>query len=83
MTMLNPYTSSPKYNSRVVWYDSFAKGGKVVWLVFYGDQLLAEVKNMQQAQNVTNIANGGLQEFQKASGRIKGGNSEHGNNHQG
>jgi len=48
----NPYNSSRKYKPEGFWYDSFAKSGEIVWLVFAGDRLLAEVKNEQQCKNL-------------------------------
>ena len=48
----NPYLSSKKANLTGPWYDSFAKSGELAWLVFWGPQLLAEVKNEQQAKNI-------------------------------
>lgn len=47
-----PYMSSKKARTTGPWYDCFAKGGAVAWLVFDGYDLLAEVKNEQQAINV-------------------------------
>ena len=47
----NPYLSS-KRASTGPWYDSFAKNGEVVWLVFHGSELLAQVRNQQQCENL-------------------------------
>jgi hypothetical protein len=46
--------ASKKANLTDPWYDCFARSGKICWLVFLGCQLLAEVKNEQQAINVVN-----------------------------
>ena len=48
----NPYLASRKFNPNCVWYDSFAKDGKIAWLVFDQTKLLARVKNEQQAKNI-------------------------------
>jgi hypothetical protein len=48
----NPYFASKKAKINEPWYDSFAKGGRVVWIIHWGDQFLAEVKNEQQAINI-------------------------------
>lgn len=50
--MNNSYLASKKFKPDDYWYDSFAKSGNIVWIVFYGDQLLAEVKNHQQCLNL-------------------------------
>ena len=56
----NPYLASPKADTDA-WYDSFAKGGRVVWLVFDGPRLLAQVQNAAQASNVVHAIRGARQ----------------------
>ena len=56
-TTADPYLSSRHYNPDGLWYDSFAKSGEIVWLVFFGEQFLAQVKNEQQCQNIQRVFN--------------------------
>lgn len=52
----SPYLSSRKFKPDRPWYDSFAKGGKIVWIVHVGARMICEVQNEQQAKNVVEIA---------------------------
>jgi hypothetical protein len=48
----NPYLSSKKAKIDGPWFDSFAKSGQIVWIIHWGNEYLAEVKNEQQAINI-------------------------------